>query len=380
MAIEIKTSAADTASINNEMLFVVYESTKANDPVTYPDYSYVCDVYVDSTLVERLIARPDPTYKMGIFDISKALQPYATYGLNLANSQIDYNARVSYRLKFGEQYDGVLYTNITVDSSDRYAFKSYIQRPFSSNSNSLTNGILSNRPSVTKYHRDQVYNLLPIFSNVSGITDYSLKEYNSSGGLLSTTSINMGGYVENTIRQFNLFGLVTINSSASYLEILDGGSNLRHRVDLLCETKYPAHTIVWCNRYGAYESQSFGLVSKKTIETQRKTYARTPWEINASGTITYESNDVFYGSRRGFSTITNTKLLMTSHLLTGDEYEWLSDMFRSPEVYLYLVELGKMLPVIVSEIGYEYRTYANSRLTPLQITVEFSDMYNSQFL
>lgn len=56
MAIVLNSEAGNTSSVNNEMLFVAYEATKATDPVTYVDYSYVCDVYVDSVFIERLMS------------------------------------------------------------------------------------------------------------------------------------------------------------------------------------------------------------------------------------------------------------------------------------------------------------------------------------
>ncbi len=69
MALEIKTQAGNSSSVSNEMLFVVYEGVKAIDPVTYPDYAYICDVYVDSEFKARLISRPMPDNNMGVFDV-----------------------------------------------------------------------------------------------------------------------------------------------------------------------------------------------------------------------------------------------------------------------------------------------------------------------
>lgn len=384
MAIEIKTAAANTASINNEMLFVVYESTKANDPVTYPDYSYVCDVYVNSTLVERLIARPDPTYKMGIFDISKALQPYATYQFSAASSKEDYTARVSYQLKFGEQYDGTLYTNQLTDST-RYGVKTYAVRPFTS-SDVLSNGLASNMPSTVKWHKSQDWQLMSYYSNVSGITDVELKHYNAAGTLLNTTTITNGDYTANEIRQINVGKLVADISGAIYATVT--GAGLNQRIDYLCDGKYIPYTLVWLNPFGGYDSQSFGLVSKKVIELTKKDFIQTNYRINVSGEVSYQANNVFYGGKKGYASNVKVKMNLTSHLLNDDEYNWLADLFISPEVYILATsagglapdDAGKFIPVTIGQTNYEYRTYKNSRLTPLQFEVEFSDMYNSQFL
>lgn len=385
MAIVINSEAGNTSSVNNEMLFVVYEATKANDPTTYPDYSYVCDVYVDSTLVERLIARPDPTYKRGIFDVSRALQPYCTYGFDASSGKVDYTARVAYQLKFGEQYDGTLYTNLTVDSSDRYAFKTYAVKPFTSSA-VIANGLASNMPSTVKWHKSQDYQLMCLFSNVSGITDVELKHYNDAGTLLNTTTITNGDYTANEIRQLNLGKLVADISGATYATVTGGGLN--QRIEYLCDGKYTPYTLVWLNPYGGYDSQSFGLVSRKVIELTKKDFMQLPYQLNASGEVSYQANNVFYGGEKGYASNVKVKFNLTSHLLNEDEYTWLADLFISPEVYIYAAEVGSMspsdagyfIPVTIGQSNYEYRNYKNSRLTPLQFEVEFGHIYNSQFL
>lgn len=377
MAIVLNTEAGNTSSVNNEMLFVAYEATKANDPVTYPDYSYVCDVYVASTLVERLIVRPDPTYNRGIFDVSKALQPYCSYGFSGASTKVDYTVRLAYQLKFGEQYDGTLYTNLLVDSSDRYAFESYAKRPFTSSA-VIANGPASNMPSTVNWHRSQNWQLMSLFSNVSGITDVLLKHYTSAGTLLNTTTYASSDFTANTIRQLNVGKLAADIPTADYATVTGGGMN--QRIDYLCDGKYTPYTLAWLNPYGGYDSQSFGMVSKKTIEMERKEYQSLNFRINASGEVSYQANNVFYGGKKGYYTHVKVKMALSSHLLTENEYTWLADLFISPEVYIYDTVSLKFIPVTIAATNYEYRNYKNSRLTQIQLDVEFADPYNSQHL
>ena len=372
MAIVINSEAGNTSSVNNEMLFVVYEATKANDPTTYPDYSYVCDVYVDSTLVERLIARPDPTYKRGIFDVSRALQPYCTYGFKLSTDIEDYTARVAYQLKFGEQYDGTLYTNLTVDSSDRYAFKTYAVKPFTSSA-VIANGLASNMPSVINTHGNPVnVQIIPYFSNVSGVTNLTVTYKDKNGATLNSATFDNSDFTANTLRQYN----VENSDPDTAYALFTGPFSLR--VNYQC-SKYPVHTLVWLNPYGGYESQTFGLVSKKVIELSKKDFMQLDYRLNASGEVSYQANNVFYGGKKGYASNVKVKLNMTSHLLNEDEYTWLADLFISPEVYIYDGS-GSFIPVTIGQSNYEYRNYKNSRLTPLQFEVEFGHIYNSQFL
>jgi len=375
MAIVLNSEAGNTSSVNNEMLFVAYEATKATDPVTYVDYSYVCDVYVDSVFIERLIARPDPEFNRGIFDVSRALQPYCTYGFDASGNVVDYTARVAYQLKFGEQYGGTLYTNLLVDSSDRYAFKTYALRPFTSSA-VIANGKASNMPATVNWHKKD-WLLLSYFSNVSGISDLNIGYYNSAGSNYHNEAVANSGDVSNLIRQVNLGNLLYSLTSAEYLLIT--GAGVTQRVNLLCSPKYTPHLLVWLNPFGAYDSQTFGMVSKKTIELTKKDYQRLNYRINASGEVSYEADNVYYGGKKGFATNGKTRLSMTSHLLNESEYTWLADLFISPEVYI-LLDTGKFLPVTIGQNTYEFKSYKNSRLSPLQFDVEFTDGFNSQYL
>lgn len=372
MAISIQSEASNGCSVNNEMLFVVYESTKATDPVTYPDYSYVCDVYVSSALVARLVSRPDPTYNKGVFDVARVLQGYCTYGIDISSSTVDYNPKISYRLKFGEQYNGTLYTSLVNDSTDRYAYKTYKARPFLSSS-VLQNGLASNMPSVVNWHKGQAVQLIPYFSDVSGVTTIYADHYDSSGNLLSTNSVDNTLMAAGAIRQWNM-GPQTADYSILH------GAGVSLRVNHLCDGKYPGYTLAWLNPFGAYDTQSFGLVSKKRIETTDKGYSQLNYRVDSGGAVSYQANSAFYGGKRGYYKSARVLLSLTSHLLNDDEYEWLADLFMSPDVYIYDNDLECFIPVTITATSYEYRTYLNSRLVPLQFDIEFTDPYNAQML
>lgn len=391
MAIVINTAAGNTSSVNNEMLFSVYEATKANDEVTYPDYSYVCDVYVDSTFVGRLKSRPDPTYRRGIFDVSKILQGYVTYGLkaNYTNATETFTNKINYRLKFGEEYNFVLYTNLLNDSTDRTAYKTYQIRPFDSSDvvTSVDNNFATSAPDTIYSSKDIKWQLLPFIDNVSGISNFSYKFYDSSNAQVgSTGTISSSGYVADNILQLNV-GFIKLAAASSlstaqqaavdYLEVYGNGETIR--IQYQC-SKYPVHVVAWLNKFGGYDSYAFGLVSRKQTEITRKEFQKLNYTWNASGEVSYSSEGVFYGGKRGFASNMKVSLKMTSHLLNEDEYDWLSEMFHSTDTYLYDSVNDKFMPVAINENQYEYRNYLNSRLKPLEFTVNFADNYNAQYL
>ncbi len=393
MALAINNTPSNTVSVNDEMIFTVYESTKVNDEVTYPDYQYVCDVYIDGDLVARMKSRPDPSNKRGVFDVSKVLQNYVSYGLkaNYANTTESYDAKTDYTLHFGEEYDFVLYPDVLVDD-ERSAFKSYEVRPFDDSTVvPATKGLCTSRPSPGNSYKDIKWDLISYMSNVSGISDFTANFVDKDGVQVgATVTISTAGYVANTFLQvnFSFLKLSTLlteeeKERVCKLNIYGVGEESSIVPDFVINyqcTKHTPYVIAWLNKFGVYESQAFGLVSKESSEVTRKGFQQLNYRMNDEGAISYSENGVYYGGKRTFATNTQVNLRMTSHLLSADEYEWLQEMFSSPDVYLFSPTLDKFLPVQIQETQYEKRNYSNSRLTPLQFSVLFSDNYNAQFL
>lgn len=373
MALSILSYPNNTASVSSEMLFVVNEATKANDPVNYPDYKYIMDVYFESVLIARLKATPDPVNKFGVFDVSGLLRYYSpAYNFNPSNelpNYTDYAIADAYQVILGEEYSGSTYLNLLTDE-DRLFFRSYAERPFTSSSVATTPGLLSNMPSEIN-NTGGVRCIVPYFTNVTGTAILEVSFKTNAGVTVGGWSIINDTMLVNHVRQ-----IIVDNSiwQADYAQ-LSGLFDLR--INFKC-SKFDTYTLAWLNQYGAYESHSFGFVSKKQIEIEKKSYSQLPYKINASGIISYAQDNVFYGGKRDYNKLVKTQLSLTSDLLSAGEYTWLADMFKSPDVYLY--SAAGWLPVRITGSNYDYRNYDNSRLSSLKFDVEFSDNYNSQYL
>lgn len=390
--ISVLSFPSNNASVTNEMIFVVDEATKAHDETTYPNYVYIADIYVDSVFIHRMRAYPDPSNRFGIFDVSEILKTYAPeYGLTAVYSNLteNYEVKTNYQIKFGEEYSDTLYPNVLTDSA-RTCFRTYIKRPSGSGNVAITDVLsymASAMPRTLNGFKEDYWFIVPFINNVSGQTiTYGFDDGN--GNLIgSTGTIAYTGAMINKILQMNfgfkklaaVLGLTTSQQNSVRRLTFDNDYNDVWTVNYSC-TKYPTITLAWLNRYGAYESYTFGLVSKKSNEINRKQFAQKRYRINASGDVAFGEDGVLYGSRRGFSSNTKVNLKLTSHLLTKEEYTWLADLFSSPDVYMYDDSISYFVPVMVKPNGYEYRTYLNSKLTPLEFDVEFSDDYNSQLL
>ena len=387
------TAPGNNSSVNNEMLFIVQDA-KALDPVTYPNYKYVLDIYVDGELKARLRSTPDPVNNLGKFDVSVILRDYVpAYGLKAlyANATETYNINLAYTCKLGEEYGETLYLNLVTDS-ERTAYKTYKPRPFLTTDiiSDKVGYIFSNRPFAnglfTVDHKANKWNIVPYYGNVTGVT-VSWNFDDGNGNIVGNSgsfSYNVSGEILQMNMGFDKLasGMTTEQKEQVgrlVFDVDDGSTSISYIVKYNC-TRYTPVVLAWLNPYGAYESQSFGLVSKKSNQIARKEFAQLPYQINASGEVSYDSNGVMYGSKKGFGSNVKVSLSLTSHLLTDGEYEWLADLFNSPDVYFFSTVLNRWVPCSIGDSNYEYRTFKNSRLKPLQFNINFTDEYNSQYL
>lgn len=389
----ILNSPGNLSSVSNEMIFVV-EDAKSLDPVTYPNYKYIADVYVDGELKARLRATPDPAYSFGRFDVSVILRDYVpAYGLsaNYADGSVEYPINLDYTVKFGEEYGDTLYTNVLVDS-ERTCFRTYATRSFLTSDvvSNKENYIFSNRPFgdgifITD-HKVNKWNIVPYYTNVTGASvSYNFDDGEGNivgaGGTFNYTDV--GNVLQMNMGFQKLTTGYTDEEKESIRRLVfdvdDGLTTINYVTHYVC-TRYTPLVLAWLNPYGAYESQSFGLVSKRTNEITRKDYAQLSYQMNSSGIISYDSDGVMYGSKKGYAATTKASMALTSHLLTDAEYTWLADLFSSPDVYFFSDTLDRWVPCTIQDNNYEYRTYKNSRLKTLQFTINYTDSYNSQYL
>lgn len=375
MSLTIVNYPAGYRSVNNEVLFIVEQPTKTADPVTYPNYKFILEVYGSGNIyLGKLKAFPHPVSKLGIFDVSSILQSRSGHALVLIDEKEDYTTEIQFYVKVGEEYGNTEYLGLITDST-RSVYKTYAKRPFVE-SNILANGKASNMPSTINCvakNKNVLYQLVPFFSNVTGVTDLTITFKNDAGSTLSTSVMTNSDFSAKHIRQFNISNT---NKNVSYA-LLTGPFSMR--INYNC-TKHPVRYLAWLNPFGAYDSFTFAMSSMKSIDVERRSYSRMPYEIANGGDITYTDGNVFYGQRRVFATKTKTKMKLMSNFLTDEEYVWLADLFSSPDVCMFDEITGYWMPVSIADTSYEYRTNLNSKLSSLQFNVEFSDDYNAQLL
>lgn len=397
MAIEVKTSPDGHSSVHGDLLYVVYEATKANDPVTYPDYRYIADVYVDTELVTRVKAYPDPTTKMGIFNLSNIFRNYIApefkpdIGLFEVQQMGDRLFNVSGTVRFGEEYDFVLYP-FTIAQVGQKFYGHYNGRLIGTYTNlpGDFDNYASNRPLVTNIYRGTQHHFIPFHRAVDVFNPVAVTiiTYDSNNTQIGVSSFSLPFITyTGSMRIFDIgvAGIeaagLTITDDVAYYTISADNNVLR--VNLVCEMKHTVYTVTFLNKYGGFESRDFTKLSRKLIDIEKRDFGKLPYTVNASGQVSYyNSNNVYNEQRSVYSSQYREKMTLNTDVMTDAEYTWLGDLILSPMAFIEMLDAESnpfFIPIVITGTNYEFRKTINDKVTALTISVEFGDQFSAQY-
>jgi len=380
------------SSIHNPIIWAI-DSSKADTPLTYPNFKYVLDIYIDGNLVQRLKTVPRPTDKLGIFDISPVIRNYISCQLLPLNDFQAMNIsdgafRLTLTVKCGEEYGYTVYPDIT--TNEVFYHNTYTEQPVNGTPviNAYRNKVASNRPTLSKVRFEDPRFFIPFFNFDLVDTDIELKIYNKNMTVADTQQIGGAlGTPEMVI--FNCCPSI-VNATAPGVNIdpathwgysLEFNNNgVLYYFELVCEKIHTPYVIHFLNQYGGYETVPFRKLSRKTEDITRKTYSQKNYEVvNKMGvtSLVYSENNVVNNPQPTYATNYREKLRVTTDLLTDAEYVWLRQLLVSPEVYLE--KDGYMYPVTITNTNYEERKYVNDRFTSLSLDLDFGITLNAQY-
>jgi hypothetical protein len=374
------------SSLQDDLVYTVSEPTHTSDPVLYPNYKFIGDVYVGSTLVARIKKVPDPITQIGIFNIGQIVRNYIATTFNPAAGAIvaqelgDGQFSLSVTMKFGEEYGFTAFFALVADSSRTY-FNNYNGRLIGATSSitALANKIATNQPTTANLLLSNSYYFISYFTtNTVGIS-YTVTPSGSGSGFSGTITPS----VSNEMIILNLSPIAlnaahpgTINAATTSYTVQVGSQTYTFKI--FCEPQYQTYMIHFLNQYGGFESKVFSKVSRKILEIQRQDFGKLPFTVDASGVVGYKNaNGVYNESRSVYSSQYTERLTLNSDLLTDQEYRWLSDLILSPMVFIE--DGGYFFPCVISDTNYEPKKFINDDLTNLTMNVEFGKQLNAQF-
>lgn len=385
MSYDILATPAAYSSFNGDLIYTVKDVVKANDPVTYPNFKYIADVYVDGSLVSRIKKVPDPTNGIGVFNLGQIVRNYVTQsfspvaGVIVAQVLGDGIFNLSVQVKFGEEYSFTDTLNITVDSV-RVFFNNYNRRffGFTSSLTALADKVASNRTSTLEALFSSSYLFIPYFP--TSTTPVSVTITPSSGGSVTFNITPDNAYdlqILNFAPQVVLAaypGLV--NLATTYYDVQIGAQT--YRVYIICEAQYTPRMVHFLNQYGGFDSKIFTKVSRKTYDITKTDFGKLPYIVGADGTVSYKSaNGVYNDSRTVYASQYVENALLNSDNLSDQEYLWLTDLLVSPMIYIE--ENGYFYPVLITDNSYEEHKNINDDVTNLTVNITYGNQLNTQF-
>jgi hypothetical protein len=393
MALTLQDNPGPLFSAHGDLIFTVLDAAKASDPVTYPDYRYVCDVYIGTTQVARLKSYPHPDSMVGIFNVANIVRNYlaTTFSPHPTNLEAQVLEETDWwvktTMKFGEEYSLTLTTNILVDTERTY-FNHYNGRLLGQETtlSDYIREVVSLRPLTTPVNDSDNFCLIPFYSIFSS-TAMLITSYTKDGVSMGTYAISSGTSFAGQIMNYNFSpgsinaaspGLIVPGVTGYYTVRFGGAFAPTYRFNLTCEAQHEVFTVHFLNRFGGFESRNFTKVSRKTIDIERSDYGKLAYTIDNSGVVSYRnSNNVYNETRTVYASQYKEKMTLNTDNLTDGEYTWLGDLILSPMVYVEMS--GYFIPCIISQSDYEFRKHVNDKITNLTMNIEFGDQFNAQY-
>jgi len=218
------------------------------------------------------------------------------------------------------------------------------------------------------------------YSDVSGSPYIGFQSYNANGGLINNAETVWG--LEANLLNIGPNSLFQYFGSKPNLDVCDYyifyvrwtntssvAKRLNYRINKGCNQKYNTIPIHFCNRYNSFETMRFDLVSRITVDVERKSYTKR--DILFQNTdIVYTAGNVYNENKINYNATYNYTMKLTSDLLDDQDWEWLEDLIESQKIYMD--DDGYFYPVTIKTTNYEISKYINNRLRPLEIEIEFN--------
>ena len=397
------TSPGFLSSLQDDLYFVAVHSSYSGNT----DFKYVFDIWVDGVQKIRSKVYPDPTNKRGYFDAGPIVRNEILYdwftpyndgtgaGGQDAVSLLaipGYNGEIGiqYDLRLGYELSGTTFINQVSGTNYAGNWAAPLYKRKQSPANIWDNKLrkyLTNRPKNITYNFESKL-LIPFYNwNDTYTSNYTLKiRTNGSTGVYTSgfgfTNIDNAPWLQLDIGALALAKTINDDTDSEYWQQFNSievgffaGTTLRDSVFLkqVCSPKYEPINLYFMNVYGMYDTACFGLVSKLSLETERKSFNRLNKTFgNTSVNYYVDSNDgmVYNESKINFASKTNWTYKLTMDYPTDGEYQCLSELILSPQIYAELN--GDYYPVTINNTNFEYNQNIVNGLKTLDLEIELN--------
>ena len=372
-------SPSGEVSIQDDLWHVASSSNSGQT-----DFKFVFDVYYKGQQLVRTKVFPDTLNGKGYFNASQVVrneitfdwfQPVANDSKSFINQpSTSGQIGLTYQVSVGEDFSGITTLNLASGNTTAY---NYIPSVFKRRQQTLiSNNWYSNRPKIINA---KITDKILIGYKGTGTLDLYFETYGENNNLLSSgygnNTYSSNGYVQMDIGASAInqtIGSNDINSSVKYYKVrIESGTNSSFiQVNLVCNTKYDSINLHFMNAWGMFDSASFDLVSKLTMDLERKTYAKRDYSFNGNSVNYYDSNNVYNESSINYGSKIDWKYKLTMNYPTDAEYQWLNELIISPQIYAEID--GAFYPVSIINTNYEYSKNINNGLRAFEIDISMN--------
>jgi hypothetical protein len=345
------------SSVNDSVIYVVYDANAA-DTVTYPNYKYVYEVWINGAIKFTGKVFPQPDSNRGIFDVGNIVREYVNASLKAELGEGEFS--VSVVLKLREEYDGSVGPVVLTDST-RVFFNHYNGRynDFTLLA-SYANKPATNRPLKVQMPVNTSTYYLPYFATTTTPFDVVIN------GVTTTITPT----ATNTMHNIN----IAINATTNYTVVIAG---VTYNVEIVCKGLFKNYIIHFLNKFGGYESMLFNKANKRTFDIGRKTFQQLPYRVSNAGVVSVKSGSIMHPQKTTFASRFTEKLKVQTDWLTDAEHDWLFQLVTSPDVYLD--DAGTLYPIVITDTNYDVKQYNIDKLTTLSVNIEFGTSYKTQY-
>jgi hypothetical protein len=390
MAITINSTPEAYPSMHDDLWYVV-TSTNTNQV----NFKYVFDVYVNSSLVARIKTFADPSSSKGIFNASNIIRNYWTsyFKPNTTTTFWSYTGNdiyVPFEIRFGEEYDGSLYTNLASGNYKAFNFYNPVFRdPSTSYFQPYISKWLTNRDK-SKLECAIGEHLYMGWMNTAASTPtltMTVQKYLPGGA-------TDGSPVTSSTETVQSFVLVDLSPAAINAELgqslitaatyqygvkinYGGNSSDELKIMVACSPKFTPVTLHFLNQLGGYDSFMFRAVNRQNKAIDRKQYERSNWQLNSGTMQSYDSYKRMYEGANVFSVQQGVSFRLQSDYIGQTDYTWLSELIASPEVYME--NGGYYYPVAVKTASWDEKFRAADKMFNMILDVDYGRKINSQY-
>ena len=376
MAITINTSPSGSPSAH-DALWHVCSSTASGTT----DMKYVFDVYVGGTQLVRVKQFPEPSNGKAYFDASPIVrnefdfewfEPTNTSAY-VAEPNMSGQIGVIYNLQVGEEVSGITTLNMASGNVSGFNWSPNLFKRRVDGLSTKLNKWLTNRPLYANAALGE--NLFAgFYTNASLILKCQIFDAsnNAIGSILSgTTTVIENGFVQLNIGTTALSASLEVDFPANvkYYDVWFNSLE-KFRVYLTCNPKYTNIPVHFLNRWGLWDSQRFDLVSKLSMDIDRKSFTERDYKFNGNSVDYISTNNVYYGGKINYSNSATWTYKLNSTPLDDAEWVWIADLMQSPQILLEYD--GYFYPVTIKRTTYEYNKHVVDRLKPLEIEFELN--------